>query len=109
MLQGVHGAVDELNGDILPEGVSIHPFMDRTDLVNTTLHTVSHTLFEGMLLVVLVLILFLGRLAGRAAGGRDDPVVAVDRFYPDEDYGYSRQPCCRSGRSTSGYWSTGRS
>ena len=64
VLQGVHGAVDELNGDILPEGVSIHPFMDRTDLVNTTLHTVSHTLFEGMLLVVLVLILFLGSWRG---------------------------------------------
>ena len=40
------------------------PFMDRTDLVNTTLHTVSHTLFEGMLLVVLVLILFLGSWRG---------------------------------------------
>ena len=64
VLQGVHEAVDELNGDILPEGVSIHPFMDRTDLVNTTLHTVSHTLFEGMLLVVLVLILFLGSWRG---------------------------------------------
>lgn len=38
--------------------------MDRTDLVNTTLHTVSHTLFEGMVLVVLVLILFLGSWRG---------------------------------------------
>lgn len=49
---------------MLPEGVSIHPFMDRTDLVGTTLHTVSRTLLEGMLLVLLVLILFLGSWRG---------------------------------------------
>lgn len=64
VLEGVHAAVDELNREALPRGTRIHPFMDRTDLVNTTLHTVSHTLFEGMVLVVLVLILFLGSWRG---------------------------------------------
>ncbi len=59
VLKEVHTAVDELNHDILPQEVTIHPFMDRTNLVNTTLHTVSHTLFFGMLLVVVVLIVFL--------------------------------------------------
>ncbi|MDR3261766.1 MAG: CusA/CzcA family heavy metal efflux RND transporter [Tannerella sp.] len=59
VLAEVHRAVDELNNEILPEGTRIHPFMDRTNLVNTTLHTVSHTLFAGMALVILVLILFL--------------------------------------------------
>ncbi|MEG1499125.1 MAG: CusA/CzcA family heavy metal efflux RND transporter [Bacteroidales bacterium] len=59
VLQGVKAAVEELNETGLPKGVSIHPFMDRTELVNTTLHTVSHTLIEGMILVLLVLILFL--------------------------------------------------
>ncbi|KAA6315456.1 Cobalt-zinc-cadmium resistance protein CzcA, partial [termite gut metagenome] len=60
VLEGVHEAVNELNSEILPEGTRIRPFMDRTELVNTTLSTVSHTLLEGMVLVVLVLILFLG-------------------------------------------------
>ncbi len=64
VLAGVHSAVDELNGEILPEGVTIHPFMDRTDLVNTTLDTVSHTLAFGVLLVILVLIVFLGSWRG---------------------------------------------
>jgi cobalt-zinc-cadmium resistance protein CzcA len=64
VLAGVHRAVEELNGGILPEGTQIHPFMDRTELVNTTLQTVSHTLIEGMLLVVVVLILFLGSWRG---------------------------------------------
>ena len=64
VLDDVHKAVDELNNETLPEGTRIHPFMDRTVLVNTSLHTVSHTLFEGMVLVVLVLILFLGSWRG---------------------------------------------
>jgi len=64
VLKGVHKAVDELNNGLLPEGVVIHPFLDRTDLVNTTLTTVSHTLIEGMVLVVVVLIVFLGSWRG---------------------------------------------
>ena len=64
VLEEVHKSVDELNNDILPEGVKIHPFMDRTDLVGTTLNTVSHTLLEGILLVLIVLIVFLGSWRG---------------------------------------------
>lgn len=64
VLEGVRAAVDELNNDILPKGVVVHPFMDRTTLVDTTLHTVSRTLIEGMVLVILVLILFLGSWRG---------------------------------------------
>ncbi|MBL7736947.1 MAG: efflux RND transporter permease subunit [Chitinophagaceae bacterium] len=64
VLEGIHDAVDELNNGGLPEGVRIHAFLDRTDLVNTTLNTVSHTLLEGMGLVVIVLIVFLGSWRG---------------------------------------------
>jgi cobalt-zinc-cadmium resistance protein CzcA len=64
VLEEVHAAVDELNRKTLPEGVRIHPFMDRTELVNATLHTVSHTLLFGMILVVAVLIIFLGSWRG---------------------------------------------
>ena len=60
VLERVHAAVDELNGDILPAGVKIRPFMDRTELVGTTLHTVEHTLLFGMLLVIGILLIFLG-------------------------------------------------
>jgi heavy metal efflux pump (cobalt-zinc-cadmium) len=64
VLAEVHRAVEELNNETLPEGTRIHPFLDRTNLVNTTLKTVSHTLLEGMILVILVLILFLGSWRG---------------------------------------------
>ncbi|MCL1668278.1 CusA/CzcA family heavy metal efflux RND transporter [Elizabethkingia ursingii] len=64
VLEGVHEAVNELNNETLPPGVRIHPFLDRTDLVKTTLNTVSHTLTEGIVLVIIVLIIFLGSWRG---------------------------------------------
>lgn len=64
VLAGVHAAVDELNHETLPEGVRIIPYIDRTNLVDTTLETVSHTLVEGITLVVIVLIIFLGNWKG---------------------------------------------
>lgn len=64
VLEGIHAAVDELNDRTLPEGVRIHPFLDRTELVETTLRTVSHTLLSGMALVIVVLIVFLGNWRG---------------------------------------------
>lgn len=80
VLEEVHQAVDELNNEILPKGTRIHPFMDRTDLVNTTLHTVSHTLFEGMVLVILVLILFLGSWRGALLVALTIPLALLIAF-----------------------------
>jgi cobalt-zinc-cadmium resistance protein CzcA len=60
VLEKIHQTVEELNSDVLPNGVKIHTFLDRTHLVDATLHTVSHTLFFGILLVIGVLIVFLG-------------------------------------------------
>lgn len=64
VLAGIHAAIEELNNGTLPEGARIHAFLDRTELVNTTLNTVSGTLLEGMLLVIVVLIVFLGSWRG---------------------------------------------
>jgi cobalt-zinc-cadmium resistance protein CzcA len=60
VLEGVHAKVDELNAGGLPSDVKIVPYLDRTDLVHTTVTTVSHTLLEGMGLVIIVLLAFLG-------------------------------------------------
>lgn len=64
VLNGISEAVEELNSEILPDGVHIHTFLDRTELVSTTLNTVSHTLLEGMSLVIIILIIFLGNWRG---------------------------------------------
>jgi cobalt-zinc-cadmium resistance protein CzcA len=63
-LQGVHQKVEELNNHILPPGVKIVPFLDRSDLVHFTSHTVLHNLTEGMILVSIILFLFLGNIRG---------------------------------------------
>ena len=59
VLQRVRDAIDELNTRILPDGIRVQPFYDRTDLVNTTLRTVGRNLLEGAALVTLVLFVFL--------------------------------------------------
>src|ERR1700678_1018180 len=63
-LQGIHKKVQELNDHILPSGVKIVPFIDRSDLVHFTSHTVLHNLAEGMILVSIILFLFLGNIRG---------------------------------------------
>ncbi|GAB4029649.1 CusA/CzcA family heavy metal efflux RND transporter [Spirosoma jeollabukense] len=46
----------------LPEGVDIHAYLDRSELVNRAIGTVTKNLIEGALIVIFVLILFLGNL-----------------------------------------------
>jgi heavy metal efflux system protein len=63
-LEALHEKVKELNEHILPPGVRIVPFIDRSELVGYTTKTVLHNLTEGILLVVIVLFLFLGNARG---------------------------------------------
>jgi cobalt-zinc-cadmium resistance protein CzcA len=59
VLKGVEKKTEELNHGILPPDVKIHPFYDRSDLVQLTIDTVEHNLERGMVLVLIVLIFFL--------------------------------------------------
>ena len=61
VLARVQAAVEELNSGMLPKGVVVKNFYDRTFLIQNTLHTVAHSVTLGITLVVLVLLLFLGR------------------------------------------------
>lgn len=63
-LEGIHAEVNELNSRVLPKGVKIVPFLDRSNLLHLTTHTVLHNLTEGIVLVVIILFLFLGNLRG---------------------------------------------
>jgi heavy metal efflux system protein len=58
VLDSLRGRLQELRERGLPVGVEIQAFYDRSELVDTTLHTVFHNLFEGALLVILVLFAF---------------------------------------------------
>src|ERR1700722_15507231 len=63
-LEVIHAKVKELNSQILPPGVQVVPFLDRSDLLHYTTHTVLHNLTEGIILVVIILFLFLGNVRG---------------------------------------------
>jgi cobalt-zinc-cadmium resistance protein CzcA len=60
----LHDKVKELNEHILPKGVTVVPFLDRSDLVHLTTETVLHNLKDGIILVALILFLFLGNIRG---------------------------------------------
>lgn len=59
VIKNVKAKIEELNGRILPADVKIEPFLDRTTLVDTTVHTVVRNLTEGILLVSFVVFIFL--------------------------------------------------
>src|SRR6516225_7482171 len=63
-LRGLHAKVKELNERILPAGVKVVPFIDRSDLVHHTTHTVLENLTVGITLVVVILFAFLGNARG---------------------------------------------
>ena len=51
--------ITHLNERVLPKGITIQPFLDRTELVDKTIDTVSHNLVEGILLVSFIIFIFL--------------------------------------------------
>ncbi|MBS0275067.1 MAG: efflux RND transporter permease subunit [Proteobacteria bacterium] len=59
VLKRVEAKTKELNEQILPKDVKIHPFYDRSDLIALTTKIVEDNLLRGMFLVVVVLIFFL--------------------------------------------------
>ena len=63
-LKGIEAKVKEINKHILPPGVKVVPYLDRSDLIHFTTHTVLHNLTEGIILVVIILFLFLGNVRG---------------------------------------------
>ncbi len=70
MLKGenAHKVIDNVQVRIaavqksLPDGVTIEPYLNRSDLVGRAIRTVSRNLIEGALIVILILVLFLGNI-----------------------------------------------
>ncbi len=61
----VTAKVKELNeNNLLPNGVKIVPFYDRSDMVKASVGTVNKALIEGSLLVLIVLYLLLNSIRG---------------------------------------------
>lgn len=59
VIENVKERIEVVRG-MLPEGVIIEPFIDRTELVSRVTKTISTNLIEGGLIVIFILVLFLG-------------------------------------------------
>ncbi len=80
VLAAVKNRIGQLNASVLPKGVTIDPYYDRTWLIDTTLHTVFKNLIEGALLVALVLLLFLGNFRSAAIVAAIIPLALLAAF-----------------------------
>jgi cobalt-zinc-cadmium resistance protein CzcA len=61
VVERVKATIEDLR-PLLPPGIAIVPYYDRSALVERTIHTVAHNLVEGAVLVIVVLLLLLGNL-----------------------------------------------
>jgi cobalt-zinc-cadmium resistance protein CzcA len=80
VLAGVHAKVEEIEASMLPEGMRIEPFYDRSALVDGTLSTVHRNLLEGFLLIVGVVWLFLRSVRGSLIVATIIPLSLVVAF-----------------------------
>lgn len=80
VLEGVHAKVEQLNASMLPAGMKIETFYDRSTLVGLTLSTVHDNLLHGFLLVVGVVWIFLRSLTGSAVVGVVIPLSLLVAF-----------------------------
>ena len=61
----VKAKVDQLNSNnVLPDGIKIVPYYDRSDIVNASVSTVNKALIEGAILVLIILYLLLRSFRG---------------------------------------------
>ncbi len=61
----VKDKVREINeNNVLPEGIRLAPYYDRSDIVNASVSTVNKALLEGSILVLIVLYLLLNSFRG---------------------------------------------
>jgi cobalt-zinc-cadmium resistance protein CzcA len=80
VLTAVKQRVEMLNKTVLPKGVEVVPYYDRTWLISKTLKTVFTNLVEGAMLVSLVLLLFLGNVRAAAIVALVIPLSLLGTF-----------------------------
>ncbi len=65
VVRRVAAKVQEINGNnMLPEGIRLVPYYDRSDIVKASVSTVNKALLEGSILVLIILYLLLNSIRG---------------------------------------------
>lgn len=79
VVASVRAKLAELEAN-MPEGVRLHVFYDRADLIDKAVATVQHALIEATILIVALLLLFLGNLRAAVVVALTLPFAAVSTF-----------------------------
>ncbi|MGZ5089159.1 MAG: efflux RND transporter permease subunit [Usitatibacter sp.] len=80
VLAALKEKIEYINAKVLPKGVAIVPYYDRSWLIEKTLRTVFTNLTEGAMLVMLVLFVFLGNLRAAAIVAAVIPLSLLATF-----------------------------
>ena len=90
VVAGVKKKVEEINkSNVLPKGLQIRPFYDRTDLVEKCIRTVTRALGEGAILVFVILYLFLRSIRGALVVTMTLPLAVLATFIVMRQVGLS--------------------
>jgi len=88
VVDGVKKKLDEL-APLLPEGVKIEIFYDRSELIEKAVWTVQKVLLEAIALVLVLLVLFLGNLRAALVVATILPLAVLATFGVMKLYGLS--------------------
>ncbi|HWB77031.1 MAG TPA: efflux RND transporter permease subunit, partial [Nannocystaceae bacterium] len=80
VLRAIHAKIEELNNEVLPEGMWIEPMYDRSVLTGLTLETVNENLLHGFVLIVGIVWLFLRSLRASMAVAVVIPLALLTAF-----------------------------
>ncbi len=80
VLDGVHERIRDINANVLPHGVKLSAYQDRTELMHLTTHTVTENLLVGIGLVTLILFVFLGNARAAFIVGITIPMSLLVAF-----------------------------
>ena len=87
-VDAVKAALEEIK-PALPDGVTIVPFYDRSELINTAVGTVRNSLIQAVVLVLIVLLLFLGDIRSAVTVGTILPLTVLGAFVVMQKIGLS--------------------
>jgi len=77
----INDVINELNTSILPKGIKIHPFYDRSDLIKRTINNVFRNLLIGTLIIFVFFGFVLGTWRGAIIGTMSIPFVVLFTFF----------------------------
>ncbi|PVW13731.1 CusA/CzcA family heavy metal efflux RND transporter [Marixanthomonas spongiae] len=86
VIQDVKDRMDEVENS-LPEGLTIEPIIDRSELIGRTTDTVKTNLLEGALIVIFALVILLGSLRGGLITATTIPLSLLFAFILMKQFG----------------------